>query len=421
MPNINMIRIETKVTETFSDKIDLTDCSEENKLNIFRSRSIAALAVMMACGIDSEIAAKSITDGYHDLGIDAIYCDELQKKLVLVQSKWRNDGTGGISNDEILTFIEGIKRIITLEFQGANSKIQQKITDVTSAIKNMDYQVECIFCHTGDQAISDFVMRPIKQLLSTTNDESNEILKFTEYKQSDLFKYLASGQESDNISIDDVVLLNWGILDEPYKAYYGILPAAALADWYAQYGNKLFAKNIRYYKGNTDVNQGIRRVLKEEPENFFYYNNGIKMLCNKITRKAAYSTTNKTGLFALDGVSLVNGAQTTGAISMAFMENPEQVARAFVFVQLIDLENASDDYALQITRLSNTQNRIDSKEFAALDSEQERLKVELMFSGINYFFKSGAQIGLSIAKIKIDRKNIPIRNLIFSDIPFGKC
>ena len=35
-------------------------------------------------------------------------------------------------------------------------------------------------------------------------------------------------------------------------------------------------KIIRYYKGSTDVNQGIRDVLTKEPDKFFYYNNGIK-------------------------------------------------------------------------------------------------------------------------------------------------
>ena len=402
MSNINMLRIAAKLDEIFKNVIDLSDCTDNDPENKFYSRSLAALAIMIECGIDNNIAGKTVTDGYHDIGIDAIYCDDMQKKLVLVQSKWRSDGTGSISNEEILKFIEGIKRIINLEFEGVNEKIRRKIPEVTAAIKNMDYQISCIFCHTGNQSISTFCMRPVNNLLSIINDEASDILEFYELKQVDIFRFLAAGQDTDNICLDDVILSNWGFLEEPYKAYYGAISAAALGEWFCKYGNRLFAKNIRFYKGNTDVNQGMKKVLHEEPENFFYYNNGVKLLCKKITRKAAYSANTKTGLFALEGVSLVNGAQTTGAIGMAFAENPQQTGKANVFIQLIDLEGAEQSYSLQITKLSNTQNRIDSKEFAALDPEQERLKTELGFSSIYYLYKSGATMDDPIHQITLE-------------------
>lgn len=401
MQNINVIRISSKIDELFGRKIDLSDCPATDQPS-FYSRALAALAIMMECGIDVDAAVKCITDGYHDMGIDAIYCDNIQKKLVLVQSKWRSDGAGGISQEEILTFVEGIKRIITLELEGVNDKLKKNAPDITAAIKAMDYQVYCIFCHSGTVSISDFCMRPIQILLADVNDVGSEILAFQEYRQQDVFQFLASGQDVDNINIDDVVLSNWGTVDEPLKAYYGTIPAAALGEWFSQFGNHLFAKNIRFYKGSTDVNQGMRKVLLDSPENFFYYNNGIKILCNKITRKAAYSTNNKVGLFSLEGVSLVNGAQTTGTIGATFLEAPEQVAKAGVFVQLIDLEAADASYALQITKLSNTQNRIDNKEFAALDPEQERIKSELAFSNIYYLYKSGATVEDQEHQISLD-------------------
>ena len=66
-------------------------------------------------------------------------------------------------------------------------------------------------------------------------------------------------------------------------------------------------------------------LLYTSPERFYYYNNGIKLLCKSIKRKAKDSTTNATGLFALEGVSLVNGAQTTGTIGSLFFDNPRCV------------------------------------------------------------------------------------------------
>lgn len=406
MKDINIIRIESKLDSMFEGKIDISDLEGKKTADeikkAFLSRSLAAIAIMYETGIDVDMAARSITDGYQDMGIDAVYCNEKQKQLILVQSKWRTEGKGGCSQNEVLAFVEGIKRIMSLEFTGANDKIRQKIPEISSAIKDMDYTLMAIFCHTGSQGMSDYVSRPIRKLKEETNEDASEILDFYELKMSEIFTFLASGQGNDIIEINDVILSNWGFIDNPLKAYYGTISAAAVGDWYIRFGNKLFDKNIRYYKGSTDVNDGITKVLNEEVENFFYYNNGIKLLCKKITRKTAYSDSNKTGLFHLEGVSLVNGAQTTGSIGKFFSENREQTDRANVLIQMIEIGEDKDDISTQITKLSNTQNKIENKDFAALDPEQDRLKNELLFSDILYLYKTGATVDDPVKQISLD-------------------
>ena len=394
MPNLNLIRVQTKLDELFQGKIDLSDVTNPDEIeNKFYTRALAAIAVVMCSGVDYELAAKSVTDDYHDMGIDAIYNDTVQKKLVLVQSKWRKDGTGSVSQEEAHTFAEGINRIINLELSGCNKKIAAKQSEIDAAIRDMDYQIESIFCHTGSQGMSTYALRPIDDLLGKANiTGANELLTFSEVKLQEIYEFLANGQNGDNITLNDVVLTNWGMVDTPFKAYYGSISVSAIGEWYNRYGNRLFAKNIRYYKGSTEVNQGIKDVLKNEPDNFFYYNNGIKLLCKKITRKALHGTTREMGLFVLEGVSLVNGAQTTGTIGTIFAESPEILTSANVLIQMIDLGDSDEAQAAQITKLSNTQNRIDGKDFAALDRNQERLRMELSFAGIQYLYKSGAKL-----------------------------
>lgn len=394
MPNLNLIRVQTKLDELFQGKIDLSDVTNPDEIeNKFYTRALAAIAVVMCSGVDYELAAKSVTDDYHDMGIDAIYNDTVQKKLVLVQSKWRKDGTGSVSQEEAHTFAEGINRIINLELSGCNKKIAAKQSEIDAAIRDMDYQIESIFCHTGSQGMSTYALRPIDDLLGKANiTGANELLTFSEVKLQEIYEFLANGQNGDNITLNDVVLTNWGMVDTPFKAYYGSISVSAIGEWYNQYGNRLFAKNIRYYKGSTEVNQGIKDVLKNEPDNFFYYNNGIKLLCKKITRKALHGTTREMGLFVLEGVSLVNGAQTTGTIGTIFAESPEILTSANVLIQMIDLGDSDEAQAAQITKLSNTQNRIDGKDFVALDRNQERLRMELSFAGIQYLYKSGAKL-----------------------------
>ncbi len=389
--NINMRRVQARIQEMFQGKVDMIDFPNDTNRH-FETRALAAFALIMTSGLEVSQASTQVTDGYHDMGIDAIYLDETQKKLFVVQSKWRADGAGSITQEEMTNFAQGVQRVLEEDLAGANAKIIAKSIDIDLALTQMGYQIHSIFIHTGNQKANDYVLHPISQLMRKTNDEISTILLFDEFNFKDIYSFLANGQEQPGINIDDVILSNWGKVDVPFVSYYGTISAATVGEWYKNFGNALFAKNIRFYKGNTDVNEGMKKVLLQEPDKFYYYNNGIKLLCKSIKRKAKDSTTNATGLFALEGVSLVNGAQTTGTIGSLFLDNPEQVSKAIVMIQIIDLSSVDTETATQITRLSNTQNRIENKDFAALDPEQDRLRTELTFTHYSYLYKSGDKI-----------------------------
>ena len=415
--SISIRRIQNRLTEIFDGKILMSD-TEYTLPNKFETRAIAALALMMQTDLDAANSAKHITDGFKDMGVDAIYLDEDQKKLFVVQSKWHNDGKKGVSQEEMLSFVEGIKRILELNLTGANDSIQKKSTDIDKALSQIGYQIHAIYIHTADQPMNKYVKKPINDLMNTTNDDVSTLLVFDEIYYPSIYSYLAHGQELDSVDLDDVILNNWGKIDSPYCAYYGLISASAIGEWYNKFGNRLFAKNIRFYKGRTEVNDGIKNVLLKEPENFVYYNNGIKLLCKNIKRKAKDSTNHNTGLFALEGVSLVNGAQTTGSIGSIFLEKPEQLSKAFVMIQIIDLSSASEETAVQITKLSNTQNKIESKDFVTLDPEQERIRSELAFSHYTYLYKSGDKLSDPNTQVSLDEALVALA-CVNADISFS--
>lgn len=214
------VPFEERVTENYIDghNIDFLkgriafDLEWNSKDQTF-DRDLLAMRTYYDCDIVSAetLSGSCVTDGYHDMGIDAVYNDSTQKKLVLVQSKWRRDGTGGISQEEAGSFAQGVKRIINSEFEGCNAKISAKQTDIIAALKDMDYQIEVIFCHTGNQCITDYSKRPITDLLKQVNEEDvAEILVFKEIKLQDIYDFLASSQALDDITIDDVM---YGLLE----------------------------------------------------------------------------------------------------------------------------------------------------------------------------------------------------------------
>ena len=79
-----------------------------------------------------------------------------------------------------------------------------------------------------------------------TSPVQMSLLTFSEVKLQEIYQFLANGQNSDNITLDDVVLTNWGMVDTPFKAYYGSVSVSAIGEWYNQYGNRLFAKKYRH-------------------------------------------------------------------------------------------------------------------------------------------------------------------------------
>lgn len=79
--NLKMLRIKNKIEELFDNLIDISDAkSDEEKINKFLTRAISALSIVQKCGLDYDIASKNITDGFHDMGIDAVYNDTAQEK-----------------------------------------------------------------------------------------------------------------------------------------------------------------------------------------------------------------------------------------------------------------------------------------------------------------------------------------------------
>jgi AIPR protein len=68
---------------------------------------------------------------------------------------------------------------------------------------------------------------------------------------------------------------------------------------------------------------------------------------------------------------------------------------ATVLVRLISLEGCPPTFSKDLTNAANTQNRIEKKDFAALDPEQSRLQTELLLEvGKEYSFRSGDRIPL---------------------------
>lgn len=379
-------QIEHHLKSQFSNLIDVSDARENQKEDTFLTRALAAFSLMHVADLSAEQAAASIVDGFNDNGIDAVAVSN--GKFYLVQSKWHKDGKGSITRGDNQKFLKGIKDLLSGKFDRFNEKIKNKEPEITNAMFNASTRFILVLALLGQRQLGTEVERDIQDFLND-NNEVEDVISYKPFPLTDIYQALARGVADAPINIDGLEIQDWGQIAEPFIAYYGQVSATTIAEWYEKFGSRLFAPNIRMYLGETDVNKNISETLENEPDNFWYFNNGITVLCESIQKKPYGGNTRQFGIFECQGIVVVNGAQTVGSIARTASKDAKLLDSAKLLVRLISLQNCPETFAQQITRANNTQNRIEARDFVSLDKNQERLQVELRVDNIDYSYKAG--------------------------------
>lgn len=389
MSIIHVNQIATKIKELFGKLIDTSDLSPndtqyETKL---LTRCLAAYAVFCIGGSTETEAANSVIDGGNDNGIDAIYYSPVTKRMTLVQSKWSKKGTGEPESGDIRKFKDGVKDLVSLSFDRFNKKVEKMRKTIEVALTSFDTKFDIIVIHTGNQLLSEHSQRVMNDLVSELNDagdgSSDDIVIFHQLNQAKIHTSLAKGVDGEPIKLE-IGLSQWGKIEDPYLAFFGIVSGDEIHEWYNTHGNKLFSKNIRQMLGTTDVNDEIKNTIENVPDKFWYYNNGITLIADKVKKSMAGGNAKDIGSFLLNNVSVVNGAQTVSSIGNTTESKKERLIKVKVPIKIISLENTEQDFGSCVTKNNNRQNRIENKDFVSLDLEQIRLRTELAIDGIEY-------------------------------------
>lgn len=385
---VQLNQMKTKITEGVGKYVDVSDAKPGQEDALRLARGLAAFAVMQLLDLDENTAAAAITDGGGDNGIDAIHVDVDSSRVYLVQSKWNNSGTGSPALGDVEKFLKGFADLINAEFDRFNEKVKAKQTDLEEALADPNVQFVMVFAHSGQEALSDPAKDAIENVLKDVNDPI-ETASFTMLSQAELHAFLVHAVHGKAPDLR-VTLHDWGSTQEPYAAYYGNIEATEVAEWFKKHNVRLFAQNLRQFLGRgADVNNSLIDTLVNDPGRFWYFNNGITVLCEKVAKSPHGGTSKKNGHFEFRGVSVVNGAQTVGCIGQAAQDHPDKVADARVAARFISLEDCPPDFAGEVTRATNTQNRVERRDFVALDANQDRLATELAIDQKRYAIKSG--------------------------------
>lgn len=394
MGNLPLERITHALGVIFAGKIDLSDSKlvGDDRDSLFRTRALAAYALMMLADADPTAAAASVTDGMNDGGLDAIYFDRDDKCLYLVQSKWSGNATKTIGQGEARNFIGGIRALISADLSSFNQKIQGRGVELNSILLMSDVRIVLVVAHSSVNSLGTHVEYVLNEFLAEQNILSDtidhQLVTLEVLDLPRIYKAVSGAHVANGVSLQ-IALDEWGTVAKPHRAYYGQVEVANIAKW-AEYGRAIFSRNLRFYRGRSDVNEAVEKTLVSSPADFWYFNNGITILCTRIAKLPLNGDNRNYAIFECDGVSVVNGAQTVGVICEAAKKSPPPSGTK-VHVRLISLESCPEDFAADVARATNTQNRIERRDFAALDPNQQRLAMEMALDGKRYVFKSSAE------------------------------
>ncbi len=156
-----------------------------------------------------------------------------------------------------------------------------------------------------------------------------------------------------------------------WSAFVASIPAKLLFSLFKEQQTKLFSANIRDYLGSresdTNINNNIKRTAESEPEHFWIYNNGLTAIVNDYN----IVEVGKQHTLKISGISIVNGAQTTGAIG-SLESSPAESA----FIPIRFVKSSNQEVVSGIIRYNNSQNKIKASDFRSNDPIQSRLRTE---------------------------------------------
>lgn len=179
--------------------------------------------------------------------------------------------------------------------------------------------------------------------------------------------------------------------EDDFESYLCVLDAPILADLYKKYSSQLLEKNVRSFLQFKGVNQGMKKTIKDEPEKFIAFNNGLTITATEAKtsyyRKSLY-------LESLDDFQIVNGGQTTASIYFSRKEgfdisNVKVVAK--INIAKTTKSKDLDDLISKISEFSNSQSRVSKVDLRSRSPKLIQLKSlsesVLPPSGKKWFFE----------------------------------
>ncbi len=365
----------------------------ETELQQYGPNALSLFALSLYLRIEDvhEFAADAITEGPDDKKVDICYVDQQEGRAIIAQSyfaeTWGKRAAPARKASELNT---AIGWLLSVDEDRLPSQLRTKAVEIRRALVEGSIRaIEVLFIHNCHESSN------VESELKTVADTAHRLAESLAGERG--FQVVSSYREMGIESIEelyrsrdsDILIDDW--LDVPVSGYveeqspeWRALLATIPGDWiqslYAHHRDRLFSANYRDYLGYTkrkgNINYEIAQTAESEPVNFLVYNNGITAL----TRELHVLPTVR-----IRGISIINGAQTTGALSEV---SQRSAAAAKVLIRFVECNSPA--LIDKIIRYNNTQNEIRPADRRSSDSVQKHLRDTFSSLGITYVHRRTA-------------------------------
>lgn len=358
----------------------LNDKQRSDALTLCYLLDIRSALLPGAIPEDLEELQEYICDGKDDRMIDFLYRDD-NNHVTIIQSKHRASGKDK-SEPDFDAFRACLKKLCP-QTRPSGQRLNQRLLDLASEIEWDTDQFTLIFLslarnstnieRLAQQDLDDIANSPLKDI-STRSD----LLYLSEDEINKLWRDVVS-QHTGVMPVVEILLSSTG-QERPdlfeleskggVRSFLAQLSARQIHQLYNRHRDKLFNLNIRNYIGDTRTNKEIIKSAQFDPDNFYFFNNGISAVAGKVE---VHVDGGQTTLRCSD-FSIINGAQTFRSISKAHTRSADRATdnlRVLLRVSEIDFRQQQGAIVLDLmSRFNNTQNAMKLSDFRSNDDVQ---------------------------------------------------
>ena len=341
--------------------------------------------------LDKNSTKDAITDGPKDKQIDAVYIDEDNQKIYIIQSKFYTGPTVGSEPvremQSVWLQLSDLKNMQA----NANGKLKIKLAEIANALEEDSYSV-CLMLITtssfSDEAQKDIAF--LHKEISDKEDDSKYDFEFIAVDGEGVAENYSRAVEQSNPTLSYTMPLQQGkYMYTEIGATSVLIVAVPLRECIKLPGIKdgsLFQKNVRQSLGITNsVNKKIKKTIYSEKCNeFFFFHNGITAICNKMDML-------DDGTVKFVGLNVVNGCQSLNTI-LSCSEKVKNEPDSYVLFRFYEIPQR--DRADSISINTNTQSAVKARDLRSNDKRVLRMKraYEQRFSEGYFATKRGESI-----------------------------
>lgn len=335
--------------------------------------------------LDTYETKDCITDGAGDKQIDAIYIDNQNSIIYIIQGKfYKGDHVDSEPLREVLSSWVQIKNLAKLQ-EDANQKLKIKINELSAALED-DYEIcfELITTSELTEAAKKDLETFQKEISEDETLSANLVVVDKETLQFKYDEALNKNRPYINheFTIEKGKYMELNIGDT--KAIVVALPLKECVKIPGIKDGSLFRKNVRQSLGtNNKVNKNIARTLKKNADEFFFLHNGITAICSKMSIND--------NVLSVKELNVVNGCQSLSTI-YGCSETVKKTSDGYILFRFYEISDS--DRADNISTSTNSQSAVKARDLRSNDKSVLAMKkaYELYYPDGYFVTKRGETI-----------------------------